>query len=167
MKTCIIPMALLALVACHEGEAADQRYQKQVAKMACGDAAYALTSTCIKSEDPFELNQCQPQSLVTDVGGAKRSAALPELPSAERKRVQAIGGDLKRLFVVRWACSNSSIGPIATLHYSIGGGSAEYSETWSHYDRTGKLIEGSVKLTPVELSAVERNFKNVPSIMPD
>lgn len=167
MKTTMIPMALLALAACQNGEAADRRYQKQVATMACGDAAYTLTSVCVKNEDPFELNECRPQSLQIDSGGAKRTATLPELPPAEAKRIQASGGELKNLFVVEWACSTAGKGPLATLHYSIGGGSAEYAETWTHYDQGGKLVDGKSKLTPAEVKAVERSFKKVPSIMPD
>lgn len=163
----MIFLAFTALAACDQGQAAGQKYQKNVAQMVCGDAAYTLTSTCIKSDDPFELNQCKPQSLVVDVRGAQRSASLPELPGRERKRIQTSGGDLKRLFVVEWACTNASNGPIATLHYSIGGGSAEYAETWSHYDKGGKLIDSNAKLTPAEVKTVERNFKKVPSIMPD
>jgi hypothetical protein len=135
--------------------------------MTCGAASYTLTSTCIKSADPTELNKCKPQTLVIDKAGGKRSTTLPELPREYAAQVRASRGDLKDLFVVACACSSTSHGPIATLHYSIGGGSAEYSEAWCYYDKVGNLIVKEPKLTPDEVNATERSFKRVPSIMPE
>ncbi len=166
-KTFVLPMALLALGSGLQAHAADKKYDKQVVSMACGEANYTLGSVCSKSGDPMALNDCKPQSLVIDHGGAKRTAALPELPKEESKRLRAGGRNLGHLFVVRWACSTARSGPIATLYYSIGGGSAPDGETWTHYDKTGKLMESNTKLTPDEVGAIERNFKKVPSIMPD
>jgi len=166
-KTFVLPVALLALCACLHSQAADKKYDKQVVSMACGEANYTLSSVCSKSGDPMELNDCKPQSLIIEHAGAKRTAALPELPKDESKRLRAGGRNLQDLFVVRWACSAARSGPIVTLYYSIGGGSAPDGETWTHYDKTGKLMESSTKLTPDEVKAIERNFKKVPSIMPD
>lgn len=166
-KTYYIPLAVLALSACNSGHTADQKYRDHVVKLACGETSYTLTSSCVKSEDPFELNECKPQALLIDSAGAKRRTKLPELPKSESKRIQASGGDVKSLFVVAWACSQADQGPIATFKYSIGGGSAEYAETWTHYDKVGKLIESQEKLSPRQVQSVERNFKKIPSIMPD
>lgn len=166
-KTCMLPIALLVLGASLHAHAADKKYGKQVVNMACGEAEYTLTSVCSKSGDPMGLNDCKSQSLLIDRAGAKRTAALPELPKDDSKRLRAGGRNLHDLFVVRWACSNTRSGPIATLYYSIGGGSAPDGETWTHYDKAGKLMESGTRLTPEEINAVERNFKDVPSIMPD
>ena len=168
IKTSMLLASLLALAAAAGSHAADgKRYQNQVAKMTCGAATYTLTSACIKSGDPMSLNECKPQTLVIDNAGAKRSAILPELPKEYAARIHASRGGLEDLFVVAWACSNASAGPIATLHYSIGGGSAEYSEAWSYYDKAGNLILNDRKLTLDEVRAVERSLKRVPSIMPE
>lgn len=166
-KTFRLPMALLALGAGLHAHAADKTYQKQVVSMACGEANYTLSSVCSKSGDPMTLNDCKPQSLLIDGAGAKRTATLPELPADERKRMRASGRDIKTLFVVEWACSDTRRGPVATLYYSIGGGSAPDGETWTHYDKAGRLMESDVSLSPEEVSAVQRKFKRVPSIMPD
>lgn len=167
MKTLIVPTLLLVLGAGHHCHAAGHKYEKQVVKMRCGEASYTLTSVCSKSGDSMTLNDCKPQSLLIDGAGAKRTATLPELPADERKRMRASGRDIKTLFVVEWACSDTRRGPVATLYYSIGGGSAPDGETWTHYDKAGRLMESDVSLSPEEVSAVQRKFKRVPSIMPD
>jgi hypothetical protein len=168
IKKLSMPLAVLALTASSGSEAAeDKRYRKQVVKMACGAASYTLTSTCIMSGDSMTLNECKAQTLVIDKVGTRRTAILPELPREHAVQVGATGRDLKELFVVAWACSNASDGPITTLRYSTGGGSAEYSEAWSHYDKAGNLIVNDRKLTPNEVRTIERRFQRVPSILPE
>lgn len=160
-------MMLLALGACTGSHAADdQPYHDQVAKMSCGAASYTLKSTCKGSGDPMELNDCKPQTLAIDNAGARRSVTLPELPKKLAAEIRASRAGLEDLFVVAWSCSKAGGEPVATLHYSVGGGSGEYSEAWSHYDKAGKLFVKEPKLTPDEVKAVERSFKKVPSIMP-
>lgn len=160
-------LVLLALGACAGSHAADgQPYRDQVAKMRCGAASYTLKSTCKSSVDPMELNDCKPQALVIDNAGARSSTTLPELPRELAAEVRASRGGLQDLFVVAWGCSIAGGEPVATLHYSVGGGSGEYSEAWSHYDKAGKLFVKEPKLTPDEVKAAERSFKKVPSIMP-
>lgn len=160
-------MMLLALGACAGSHAADgQPYRDQFVKMRCGAASYTLKSTCKSSGDPMELNDCKPQTLAIDNAGARRSATLPELPGELAAEVRASRGGMGDLFVVAWGCSIAGGEPIATLHYSVGGGSGEYSEAWSHYDKAGKLFVKEPKLTPDEVKAVERSFEKVPSIMP-
>jgi len=160
-------LVLLTLGACAGSHAADgQPYRDQVAKMHCGAASYTLKSTCKSSGDPMELNDCKPQTLAIDNAGARRSTTLPELPRELVAEVRASRGGLQDLFVVAWGCSKAGGAPMATLHYSFGGGSGEHSEAWSHYDKAGKLFVKEPKLTPDEVKAVERSFKKVPSIMP-
>lgn len=168
MKKSMMPLVLLALSLCTDlHAAATERYRNDVVKMKCGAANYTLKSTCIKSEDAMSMNECKPQSLMIETAAGKRSATLPELPKEEAGTIRASGRDLKSLFVVAWACTDAGSGPIATLRYSAGGGSGEYSEAWSHYDEAGNLVIAASKLTPGQVRAVERNFKAVPSIMPN
>lgn len=168
MKKSMLPLAMLALIACPGSHAADGRgYEKQSVKMDCGTARYTLTSTCIQSGDLTTLNECKPQTLSVDNAGAKRSTTLPELPKALSAEIRAARGGLGELFVISWACSKTGAGPIATLHYSIGGGSAAYGEAWANYDKAGNLIVKDLKLTPDEIDAIQRNLKRVPSIMPE
>jgi hypothetical protein len=157
----------LVALACANASCAAEKYKDEVVQLACGESRYALTSSCIKSKDPFELNECKPQSLAIENKTSQRRTMLPELPKNEVKRIQASGGNIKSLFVVSWSCSKTTQGPIATLKYSTGGGSAEHAETWTHYSGTGKLVESGKKLNADEVMAVDHNFKKVPSIMPD
>jgi hypothetical protein len=165
--TRLLPLALLALAASPDGQAAGPQYQAQVVRMTCGEASYTLTSSCIQGEDESTLNECKPQSLVIVHGNARRRTTLPELPRELDRQIRASRGGLDSHFVVAWGCSSTGNGPVATLRYSIGGGSAPYSEAWSHYDKTGKLMGDTEKLTRDEVEAVLRHLKKVPSIMPD
>lgn len=164
MKKLSMTLSLLAL---HAHAADDKGYLNHPVTMTCGGASYTLTSTCKSSGDPMELNDCKPQTLVIDQGGAKRSTTLPELPAKYAAQIRASGRDLQDLFVISWACSKTADGPIATLYYSIGGGSAEYSEAWTHYDKAGKLVVDDSDITPKEVGTIEKNMKRVPSIMPE
>lgn len=167
MKKLMMRLTVLALSICPVSHAADgNRYQKEVAKMTCGAATYTLTSICIKSGDLMTLNECKPQTLVIDTAGGRRSKTLPELPRKDAARIRSVGGDVADLFVVAWACTSAGGRPIATFHYSIGGGSAGYSEAWSHYDNEGNLVSKDMKLAPDQARGIQRNFTAVPSIMP-
>jgi len=158
---------MLSVLALHAHAADDEGYLKHPVTMTCGGASYTLTSTCKSSGDPMELNYCKRQTLVIDQGGAKRSRTLPELPAKYAAQIYASGRDLQDLFVISWACSKTADGQIATLYYSIGGGSAEYSEAWTHYDKAGKLVTDDSKLTPDDVKAVQKSLKRIPSIMPE
>ena len=167
MKKSMMRLTVLALSICPVSHAADgNRYQKEVAKMTCGGATYTLSSTCIKSGDLMTLNECKPQTLVVETAGGKRSTTLPELSSKDAARIRTVGGNMADLFVVAWACTSAGGGPIATFHYSIGGGSAEDSEAWSHYEKEGNLVSKVKKLGPDQARGIQRNFMAVPSIMP-
>ncbi|OON62798.1 hypothetical protein B0920_05025 [Massilia sp. KIM] len=160
-------LVFAAIGAWGHGQAANLAYKEYTAKMTCGKISYAVTSICKKSGDALTLNECKRQTLKVANGGVKRVASLPDLTKLERARIRESGGDLKDLYVIAWACTESSIGPVATFYYSIGGGTAEYSEALAHYDMSGMLMDAGPRLTPNDISEAMRNLKPVPSIMPD
>lgn len=166
MRNPIILFSVLAANVTVHASAEVANFRDHTVKMSCGRAHYTLTSTCRKSPDLSQLNTCRPQTLRIELEGATRSVVLPEFSRKERDRIRTSGGELGELFVVAWSCTKSSKGPFGTLYYSIGGGSAPYSEALSHYDASGRLIVSDSALKPDDLSEAMKHVREVPSIMP-
>lgn len=132
--------------------------------MTCGKAQFVIESTCKKSTKAMKLNECKPQTLKV-AGG--RAMALPELTTEDTEAIKKSGGDLKDLFVTQWGCVRSRGQDLAVLYYSIGGGSAPYSEAWAKYDSTGKLVGKENALSPKAVEELQETMKDVRSIMPE
>ena len=155
--------ALFAISSCH----ASGKYEKFVDSLSCGNVSYTIVSLCEKPDDEMSLRECKPQKLTSRSNGVNKSVVLPELDENERKSLIAAGGALEDLFVVEWACTTIKGRSIAVMHYSIGGGSAPYSEAWSKYDG-GKLKSDAVlPFDKTTFPALKKNLKKVHSIMPN
>lgn len=132
--------------------------------MTCGKGKFVIESTCKKSAKAMSLNQCKLQTLKVEGG---REIKLPELTKEDTDSIVKSGGAVKNLYVTQWGCAHSRGQDLAVLYYSIGGGSAPYSEAWAKYDSTGKLVGKENSLDPKTLEALEETMKDVRSIMPE
>lgn len=160
-------MCVLFLVASAVCQAAG-RYKTFTDEIICGDVRLLIQSTCAKGDDNMSLNRCKPQQLTIERVGAKRSVLLPELNQDDVKSIKAEDGSVSDLYVVKLGCAHVVDANYAILYYSVGGGSAPYSEVWTAYDETGKLL-GS-KNFPLHGNALEKvsqKMKKIHSIMPD
>jgi hypothetical protein len=149
-------------VGCLAGDQAPWREQLQ-----CGDTQYVIESDCKPSGDSSTLNQCKRQTLTVSHDGKTRKATLPELNKVSAKSIVETGGKVGKLFVTQWACVRGDKGDVAVMYYSIGGGSAPYSEAYSIYDEAGAVIENedSAKYEQA-LTHSEGHMKKVKSITP-
>lgn len=157
-------LALGGLSAC---QAADT-YKTFTDELSCGRAKVSIQSTCAKGDDDMSLNVCKPQRLTISRDGATRSAALPELNQDDIASIKEEDGSISELFVIKMGCAQVANANYAIMYYSVGGGSAPYSEFWTAYDESGKLL-GSKKfpLRGNALEDVSKKMKKVHSIMPE
>ena len=132
--------------------------------MVCGNAKFVIESTCKKSTKAMSLNACKPQTLKVE---GSRVITLPELTKEDAQSITESGGELKDLYVTQWGCARSRGQDIAVLYYSIGGGSAPYSEAWAKYDTKGKLVGKENTLDAATMGSLEKSMKAVRSIMPE
>ncbi len=90
------------------------------------------------------------------------------MTKSEAADYKALGGDIKDLYVIQWGCGKSAAKsqPVAVFYYSIGGGSARYSEVNIHYNEFGQLAGESLAISPQDYDALDKAMKPVRSIMP-
>lgn len=156
--------ALGALGVCQAGG----KYKSSIDEISCGKARLSIKSICAKGDDSMSLNVCKPQQLMLVREGATHRAALPELTEDDVKSIRDEDGSISDLYVVKLGCAHVGDANYAILYYSIGGGSAPYSEYWTAYDESGKLL--SSKNFPLHGNALEdvsKKMKKVHSIMPE
>lgn len=163
LKVASTSCALFTISSCH----ASGKYDKFVDSLSCGNASYTIESLCEKPDDEMSLRECKPQKLTSRSNGVSKSVMLPELDESERKSIVAAGGTLEDLFVVEWACTTIKGRPVAIMHYSIGGGSAPYAESWSKYDGTKLASDAALPFDKTTFPTLKRNLKKVHSIMPN
>jgi hypothetical protein len=155
--------AMLAVASAAHGQAA---YTTTTETMSCGKGKFTIASTCRKNGDG--LNQCKPQKLTVVSPAGTRTTSLPEMTNAEAADYKALGGDIKDLYVIQWGCGKSAAKsqPVAVFYYSIGGGSAPYSEVDIHYNEVGQLAGKSLAIAARDYDALGEAMKPVRSIMP-
>jgi hypothetical protein len=144
------------------------KYKTFTDEIICGKAKLSIQSTCAKGDDKMSLNRCKPQQLTIAQDGAKRSTALPELNQDDVRSIKEEDGSVSDLFVVKVGCAQVADANYALFYYSVGGGSAPYSEFWTAYDESGNLL--SSKYFPLHGNALEQvnqKMKKVHSIMPE
>lgn len=143
-------------------------YETWTEQMTCGEAQYKLESVCKKSNKEFTLNECKPQTLEIMNKSKVRKVTLPELNKFNALNYKKDGGDINELFVIQWGCGQADKMKIASLYYSVGGGSSSTSESTASYDEYGKLIEHE-KNQKYEKAMNDsfRHLKSIRSIMPD
>jgi hypothetical protein len=93
---------------------------------------------------------------------------LPELNQGDIKSIKEEEGSVSELYVIKIGCAQVANANYAILYYSVGGGSAPYSEFWTAYDESGKLLDS--KNFPLHGHALEKMYKKmkkVNSIMPE
>lgn len=147
---------------------AAQKFETSTVLMECGEAKFKIESTCAKSAEEMTLNVCKPQKLTIVVNGDAVQKQLPEFSKFSLKILKEVGGDPKNLYVVSWGCGGKGSEAVASLYYSIGGGSAPYSESMGFYDSKGRLIEQEKDVRyKKSMSEADGKMKPVPSIMPD
>jgi hypothetical protein len=149
-------------LSCHAGD----RYVTSVGKLACGDVKYTVKSPCMRSDDGG-LNECKRQTLQIQGKQKARNVTLPDLTAEDAERYRKIGGELDSLYLVSWSCVSHLNQPILLLYYSIGGGSAPYSELYAKYDAQGNLLNNRAKQLPGNVyDAFDEHATPVHSIMP-
>lgn len=164
IQSVLCVLALGSLSACHAASA----YRTYKDEISCGKAKLSIQSTCAKGDDNMSLNVCKPQQLTIVRDGAMRSAALPELNQDDVKAMMEEDRSVSELYAVKMGCAQVANANYAILYYSVGGGSAPYSEFWTAYDESGKLL-GSKKF-PLHGNALEeanKKMKKIHSIMPE
>lgn len=145
-----------------------QDYEAWAEQMTCGEAQYKLVSICKPSNAEMELNECKAQTLEIVTKGRIRKVKLPELSKFSLRIYKEVKGNVSELFVTNWGCGHDGKMSVLSLYYSIGGGSAPYSESASYYSNDGKLVED--EKNPKYDKAIrdaEKQMKSVHSIMPD
>lgn len=155
--------AMLTISGCQ----AAAKYERFVDSLVCGKTSYTIVSQCETSGDKMTLNECKPQTLTSQSNGASRSVVLPELDKRTRKSIIDSGGALEDLFVVAWTCTANKGKQIAMMHYSIGGGSAPYSEAWAAYDGARLLVSSKLPFDRNDFTSINKTLKKVHSIMPE
>ena len=94
---------------------------------------------------------------VSSFGGIRNLASIAES-----------GGDKDDLYVIKWGCGQAQSGKVALFYYSVGGGSAPYSEVWVQYGESGHIIAGKKDgLDTNSLLKTQKEMKKVRSIMPN
>lgn len=160
-------LCVLSLGAFAGCQAASQ-YKTFTDEIICGKAKLSIQSICAKGDDNMSLNRCKQQQLTIARDGAKRSAALPELNQDDIKSIKEEDGSVNDLYVVKFGCAQVADANYAILYYSVGGGSAPYSEFWTAYDERGNLLGSkSFPLHGNDLEQVNKKMKKVHSIMPE
>ena len=148
--------------------AAKNKYDTSVQKMICGKATYTLQSICMKSEDDMSLNECKQQKLKIENNKNIRNILLPELNKSDIKTIKGSGGVIEDLYVVKWGCGNTAKENVAVFYYSIGGGSAPYSEAWAQYDENGEIIQhGKLGMDGKAMLKLYDKMEKVKSINPE
>jgi len=156
-------LSLGALSACQAASA----YKTFTDEISCGKSKLLIQSTCAKGDDNMSLNVCKPQKLMVVRDGATRSAVLPELNQDVVESIKEKDGSVSELYVIKMGCAQVANANYAILYYSIGGGSAPYSEFWTAYDESGKLLDSkNFPLRGNALQEVNKKMKKVRSIMP-
>jgi hypothetical protein len=143
-------------------------YKTFTDEISCGKAKLSIQSTCARGDDDMSLNVCKPQKMTMSSAGVVRSAALPELNQGDIKSIKEEEGSVSELYVIKMGCAQVANANYAILYYSVGGGSALYSEFWTAYDESGKLLDS--KNFPLHGHALEKMYKKmkkVNSIMPE
>ncbi len=147
---------------------ASGRYETFTEKLTCGKANFTIKSECKKAADNMSLNECKPQSLAIEHDNSVRTALLPEFSKSDLLSITEAGGDKDDLYVIKWGCGDAQSGKVALLYYSIGGGSAPYSEVWVQYDERGRIVtEKKDRLDEKSLMKTQKEMKKVHSIMPN
>lgn len=142
-------------------------FQPWVERFACGNASYAVTSSCKASGQPDTLNECRSQTMEVVHGNSGRKAALPELPKSTAAAIKRVGGEIKNLFLVDQGCADVGGTKVEIFYYSIGGGSAPYAGAYAVYDEVGKLLEERDPRMHKAMAYPFEKLKPVRSIMPD
>lgn len=155
-------LAVLALGSASLLHAAEQ-YRDTVDRLTCGAQTVAIQSRCAKGDDDLSLNTCKAQAM--SIG--TRSVILPELDQRDVAAIRKEGGTPSALFAVKMGCARVGKAAYPVLYYSIGGGSAPYSEVWTAYDARGKLLPNEkFPLDGKMLVALGKKMRRVQSIMP-
>lgn len=153
--------------ACLLAHANGMAFDTWTEQMTCGQAQYRVDSVCTPSNDPETLNDCKAQTLVVKRPAGPRSVRLPELTVASARTIREAGGEVKDLFLTHWACTRKDTNALAIFYYSIGGGSAPYSEATAVYDAAGKLLDDNDPKARPAAGYPFGKMKPVRSIMPD
>ena len=135
-------------------------------RLTCGPVAVTVQSTCAEGEDDTTLNTCHPQQMTIASARGTRGVTLPELTKGQRKSYEKLGGSVSDLFLTKMGCARARQAEYVLFYYSIGGGSAPYSELWLAYDKNGALVEDKDFPEGLTSSADFSKMQRVRSIMP-
>ncbi|MEV4777920.1 hypothetical protein [Burkholderia sp. LMU1-1-1.1] len=168
MRKISLGLSILAALGLANGCSARAKYENFTEKLTCGKANFTIKSECKKAADSMSLNECKPQTLAIEHDKSIRTATLPELNKSDLSSIIENGGDKDDLYVIKWGCGDGQSGKVALLYYSIGGGSAPYSEVWVQYDESGRIVTGKTGgLDEKSLIKTQKEMKKVRSIMPN
>jgi hypothetical protein len=168
IKRCIQSILCGLALGCSGASQAVGTYKTFTDDISCGKAKLSIQSTCARGDDDMSLNVCKPQKMTMFSAGIVRSASLPELNQGDIKSITEEDGSVSELYVIKMGCAQVANANYAILYYSVGGGSAPYSEFWTAYDERGKLLDS--KNFPLHGNALEKIYekmKKVNSNMPE